>query len=47
MIDFTLAEILTGLDLSDEALAPPPIPVSPPDDIDLAKVEAPKAKTDK
>ena len=41
MIDFTLAELLTGLDLSDiELPASEPKPVSPPDESSVSKDEA-------
>lgn len=39
MIDFTLAELLTGLDLEEPA-ASEPKPVSPPDESTVAKDEA-------
>ena len=45
MIDFTLAELLTGLDLSKEPTKPPnKKPASPPDESNVAKDEAESEK---
>jgi hypothetical protein len=47
MIDFTLAELLTGLDL-EEPLIPPsaPKPVSPPDESSVSTDEAEAKKSE-
>lgn len=41
MIDFTLAELLTGLDLEEPVIPPKvPKPVSPPDESSISTDEA-------
>ena len=48
MIDFTLAELLTGLDLSEKPTKPPiEKPVSPPDESSVPKDEAEAEKPER